>query len=132
MLERVLAEIEVGVWKPPTAKGLGDADQTFHEFASRSWTARRAELRPTTQADYEWRLRKHLLPFFADFRVPEITVALVDEYRNEKVAERERIRGVAAAGEPLCDWRGQRRAQQRVDQQDARAPGEHPRRGGRV
>src|ERR1019366_801957 len=57
----------------------------------------------------EWRLRKHLLPFFADFRVSDITVALVDEYRNEKVVERERIRALAAAGMPLRDKRGQRR-----------------------
>ena len=109
MLDRVLAEIEVGVWRPPRSQAIGDAGQTFHEFASRWWGARRAELRPTTQADYEWRLRKHLLPFFADFRVSDITVALVDEYRNEKVVERERIRALAAAGMPLRDKRGQRR-----------------------
>jgi hypothetical protein len=61
------------------------------------------------RADYEWRLRKHVLPFFADFRVSDITVALVDEYRNEKVVERERIRTLAEAGMPARDKRGQRR-----------------------
>jgi hypothetical protein len=66
-------------------------------------------VRPTTQADYEWRLRKHLLPFFHHFRVSAITIALVDEYRSEKVIERERIRAAAAAGQPIRDRRGQRR-----------------------
>jgi hypothetical protein len=33
--------------------------------------------------------------------VSDITVALVDEYRNEKVVERERIRTLAEAGMPL-------------------------------
>jgi len=41
--------------------------------------------------------------------VSDITVALVDEYRNEKVVERERIRALAEAGMPVRDRRGQRR-----------------------
>ena len=108
MLQQVLAEIQVGVWRPPSMSAGGE-DPTFHEFASRWWFARKSELRLTTQADYEWRLRKHLLPFFADFPVSAITIALVDEYRSEKVIERERISAAAAAGRPIRDRRGQRR-----------------------
>ena len=107
-LDQILAEIQVGVWRPPSMSADGE-DPTFHEFASRWWFARKSELRPTTQADYEWRLRKHLLRFFADFRVSAITIALVDEYRSEKVFERERIRARAVAGRPIRDKRGQRR-----------------------
>jgi integrase len=107
-LEHILAEIEVGVWRPPSA-GTGGEDQTFHEFASRWWMGRKSELRPTTQADYEWRLKKHLLPFFADIQVSALTIALVDEYRSEKVIERERIKAAAAVGRPIRDKRGQRR-----------------------
>jgi Phage integrase, N-terminal SAM-like domain len=66
-LDQILAEIQVGVWRPPSMSAGGE-DPTFHEFASRWWFARKSELRPTTQADYEWRLRKHLLPFFADLQ----------------------------------------------------------------
>ena len=40
---------------------------------------------------------RNLLPFFADFKVSAITIALVDEYRSEKVIERERIRAAAEA-----------------------------------
>ncbi len=108
-LEQILAEIQVGVWRPPSTRTGGD-DQTFHEFASRWWMARKSELRPTTQADYEWRLKKHLLPFFADIQVSAFTIALVDEYRSEKVIERERIKAAAAGGRPIRDKRGQRRA----------------------
>jgi integrase len=107
-LEEVLAEIQVGVWRPPSTFAGGE-DPSFHEFASRWWFARKSELRPTTQADYEWRLRKHLLPFFHQFRVSAITIALVDEYRSEKVIERERISAAAAVGQPIRDKRGQRR-----------------------
>jgi hypothetical protein len=56
-LEQILAEIQVGVWRPPSMSAGGE-DPTFHEFASRWWFARKSELRLTTQADYEWRLRK--------------------------------------------------------------------------
>jgi len=48
-------------------------------------------------------------PFFADFPVSTITIALVDEYRSEKVIERERIRSAAAAGRAIRDRRGQPR-----------------------
>ncbi|MGH2873109.1 MAG: tyrosine-type recombinase/integrase [Solirubrobacteraceae bacterium] len=108
MLDQVLAEIQVGIWRPPSADSAVE-NETFHQFASRWWMVRKLEMRPTTRADYEWRLKKHLLPFFADFDVSAITIALVDEYRSTKVVERERIKAAAAAGRPLRDRRGQRR-----------------------
>ncbi len=109
-LEDVLAQVRAGVWKLETpARREAVGDLTFHEFASRWWPARKAELRPNTQLDYEWRLSKHLLPFFADMSISEIDVDAVDRYREEKVIERERVRAAAAAGKPLTDKRGQRR-----------------------
>jgi integrase len=49
-LEDVLAEVRAGVWQPPAPAYADDGDEvTFHEFASRSWAARKAEaLRPKT------------------------------------------------------------------------------------
>ncbi|MGI8559043.1 MAG: tyrosine-type recombinase/integrase [Solirubrobacteraceae bacterium] len=109
-LEDVLAEVRARVWQPPAPPDPADSrDTTFHEFASRWWAARMGELRPKTQADYEWQLGKHLLPFFADRRLSEIDVALVDRYREDKLTERERVRAAASAGEPLRDKRGQTR-----------------------
>ena len=90
-LDDVLARVRAGVWQPPAPPDQGaDPAQTFHVFASRWWLARKGELRPRTQENYEWRLRKHLLPFFADYPVGEIDIALVERYREEKIIERER------------------------------------------
>ncbi len=109
-LEDVLARIRAGVWEPPTPPDRdADRTQTFHVFASRWWAARKGEFRPRTRENYEWRLRKHLLPFFCDYAISEIDVALVEGYREHKVIERERVSEAIAAGEPLRDSRGQRR-----------------------
>ena len=37
--------------------------------------------------DYRWSLTHHLLPFFAEHRLSEITVREVDRYRAAKMAE---------------------------------------------
>jgi integrase len=99
-----------GVWEPPVPPDRdADRTQTFHVFASRWWVARKGELRPRTRENYEWRLRKHLLPFFCDYAISEIDVSLVERYREHKVIERERVAEAIAVGEPLRDRRGQRR-----------------------
>ncbi len=108
-LEDVLAAVRAGVWQPlapsQAAKAVG-----FHEFASRWWTARKAEgLAPKTEQDYEWQLRKHLLPFFADYPVAEIDMELVDRYRESKLIEREQIKAAAAARQPMRNKHGQPR-----------------------
>ncbi len=109
-LDDLLAQVRAGVWRPETAVSREKVgDLTFHEFASRWWIARRAELSPNTQLDYEWRLKKHLLPFFADIAISDIDVDAVDRYREAKVAERERVRIAAAKGKPLTRKDGQKR-----------------------
>jgi hypothetical protein len=41
-LEDVLAQVRAGVWKPESAvRRAAVGDQTFHEFASRWWAARK-------------------------------------------------------------------------------------------
>ena len=52
--------------------------------------------------NYEWRLCKHLLPFFCDYAIADIDVALVERYREHKVIERERVAEAIAAGEPAA------------------------------
>jgi integrase len=88
-LRRVLAEVELGVWQPhDPAPALGPPEvPTFHEFASDWLEARRPELRPRTVKDYEWALTYHLLPFFKDHLLGQITVAEVDRYKLAKVRE---------------------------------------------
>jgi integrase len=89
-LRYVLADVERGVWQPPAPAPEPEAprsDPTFHEFASEWWDAKKRELRPKTISDYEWRLTNHLLPYFARYRLSQITVQEVDRYRQAKVRE---------------------------------------------
>jgi Phage integrase, N-terminal SAM-like domain len=88
-LAAVMAAVRAGTWAPRAVEQALPADRavTFHEFAS-DWLANREhELRPTTVADYRWVLSYHLLPFFAEMRVGEISVADVDRYKAAKLAE---------------------------------------------
>ena len=87
-LRHVLADVERGLWAPgvgPTADA--PKSPTFHEFASAWLAARHGELRDATIADYTWQLCNHLLPFFHAYRLPQISVAEVDRYREFKVRE---------------------------------------------
>src|SRR5262249_42769809 len=84
----VLADVRRGIWRPiepPPAKPA--QDPTFHEFATRWFEASKHEWRRKTRLDYQWQLSRHLLPFFKDHRLSEITIAEVDRYRQAKVAE---------------------------------------------
>src|SRR5947209_20478048 len=97
---RTSSRKSAGVRQPPARADADDPQEvTFHEFASRWWAARKAEaLRPKTQEDYEWQLRKHLLPFFHKYAVADIDIALVERYREEKLIEREHVKAAAASG----------------------------------
>jgi integrase len=89
-LRHTLADVERGIWKPSRREVVEarQEEQTFHEFASAWLAARKQEgLRPRTIEDYEWALTHHLLPWFADFRLNEITKRDVDEYKVHKAAE---------------------------------------------
>src|SRR5215208_1491853 len=88
-LRHVLADVERGLWVPDADRTIAaPPSPTFHEFASEWLEARRPELRESTLADYTWQLSNHLLPFFHGHRLPQITVAEVDRYRDFKVRER--------------------------------------------
>src|SRR4051794_26479535 len=90
-LRHVMADVERGTWRPATPAPLVELpeDETFHEFASRWWHAKRREL--TSETDYKWRLTDHLLPYLSD--APMATfggkqgIRLVDCYREHKVVE---------------------------------------------
>lgn len=90
-LANVLADVRRGIWKP--ARPAVDTDEmpapTFHEFASEWLATRRHEFAPRTVEDYALALSHHLLPFFKDHRLSEITAQEVDRYKAAKVRERE-------------------------------------------
>lgn len=87
----VMAQVRNGTWRPPepAAPAPEISDPTFHEFVSEWWDAKRRELRPTTVSAYEYEIRKHLLPHFADHRLSQITAREIDAYRAAKVRQAE-------------------------------------------
>lgn len=89
-LDTILAEVKLGIWKPP-GPIVVETDESphpsFHEFSSEWLEARRPELSERTHTDYKWALTHHLLPFFKDHLVSEITVREVDRYKAAKMAE---------------------------------------------
>lgn len=104
-LRHVIADVERGAWRPPTAEPAAEVnpDPTFHEFASEWFEATKGEWREKTRLDYEWQLTRHLLPFFHDHRLSQITAREIDRYRQGKVAEGQAIRAAATEGKPMID-----------------------------
>jgi integrase len=86
-LQRVLQEVRDGTWQPYVPQAEPSPVPTFHEFASAWLASISKQIRPGTLLDYENQLRVHLLDFFKDHLLTEITVAEVDRYREHKVSE---------------------------------------------
>src|SRR4249919_3774833 len=86
-LGHTLADVERGIWRPRVTHEpeAPTEEPSFHEFASK-WLADRKEdgLADRTIEDYEWALTRHLLPFFKDYRLSEITKQDVDAYKTYK------------------------------------------------
>lgn len=90
-LENVLADVRRGIWRPICADETPEAPAkpTFREFASEWLESRRHEFAARTVEDYTLTLSRHLLPFFKDHRLSEITAQEADRYKATKVRERE-------------------------------------------
>jgi integrase len=88
-LRHVLADVERGWWRPPEPDPVPEVrrDPTFHEFATDWLRDLEPGLRPRTIRDYRWALELHLLPWFADRRLSEITAEDVDHYKAAKLRE---------------------------------------------
>ncbi len=89
-LRYVLADVERGTWQPPVKRKAAKPppeEPDFHAFSS-AWIDRhKHEWSPRTVEDYQWALVHHLLPFFADYRLSEITIERVDAYKAAKLAD---------------------------------------------
>jgi hypothetical protein len=95
-LQNVLADVRRGLWQPPKSEPVAAPREipTFWVFASEWFERQKVEggrrgggLTDAGAADLEWRLSKHLLPFFASMMVDAIGVADVDRFRLGKVKE---------------------------------------------
>src|SRR5258708_11537056 len=53
---------------------------TFHHLAEQWWLKAQLQLAPKTRTDYQWRLERHLVPFFGDLRVDTISFDTVESY----------------------------------------------------
>ena len=89
-LRHVLADVERGIWQAPQTTPdpcEPTVEPTFHEFATEWLRGSEPEWRPNTIHDYRWALELHLLPYFAQHRLSEITVEEVDRYKTGKLRE---------------------------------------------
>jgi len=91
-LENILADVRRGIWREPASANVVEAveEPTLHVLASEWVERRRHEVDARSVEHWRWALSNHLLPFFADYRPSEITVAAVEKFNTAKLAERER------------------------------------------
>jgi integrase len=112
-LAAVLRDVELGTWQPSRRQPpQPQHDPRFLEFASDWFALKRFEIEPNTARSYRNDLTNHLLPFFAEHRISEFTIAEVDRYREHKVKEKAVCQAAVDAGRPLMveivDKRGRR------------------------
>lgn len=86
----VMRDVRLGLWQPPPHPKPVEIrpEPTFGELATQWFEGASPGWRKRTQEHYSWALHKHLMPFFAQHRLAEITVQEVDRYRGLKVRER--------------------------------------------
>lgn len=116
-LKNIMADVRRGFWVPP-AKGKkkkradgGGVESTeeailFGPFARQRVASRVGAVSESQTAYEEWAL-SHLLPYFADWTLPEIDVEAVDDYRAFKVKEAEARARAIERGMPQRNARGQ-------------------------
>jgi len=78
-----------------------EVDPSFHEFASDWYATKELEVEPNTANHYRNDLTNHLLPFFKQHHLSQITVAEVDRYRQHKVREAAEVTAAAESGKPM-------------------------------
>jgi integrase len=116
-LDNILAKIRAGVWRKRVVTRAPSVTRmpTFHEYASAwlqakiSGTIGDRPIDANTEADYRWRLRKHLLPAFAKYRLDEIDAAACQAFKASKLKEAAELRAAIEAGATIRD-RGGRQA----------------------
>ena len=64
-------------------------EATFLEFASEWFANHRAHLKPSTVVDYRLTLERHLLPYFGEYLVSQISTELIERYVADKARERQ-------------------------------------------
>jgi integrase len=110
----VLRDVDLGTWRPkqPDPAPERQVDPTFLEFSSDWFEAKQLEIEPNTVRSYRNDLENHLLPFFKDHHLSQITVEEVDRYRQAKVRHAAELAAAIKDGKPrtivIEDKRGRR------------------------
>ena len=89
-LDEILDQVKRGSWQPPRPVKVAPprgVEPTFGEFAEQWFKGRAGSLTPRGREDYLWALNNHLLPYFTEMLLSEITIQTVDEYRQAKLEE---------------------------------------------
>jgi integrase len=104
----IAAQIRAGTWLPLPEPNYERATRvTFRELATDHYhRKRRKGLRPSSLADMLNKLQHHLLPFFGDRRIEEITEDLIEEYLDHKLRENDRLAALQAASRPALNIAG--------------------------
>jgi integrase len=99
----VLRDVDLATWRPPEPDPTPthSDDPTYHEFASDWFASKELEVEKNTANHYRNDLTNHLLPFFRDHHLSQITVGEVDRYRQGKVRESAEITAAGQSGTPL-------------------------------
>ena len=118
-LGNVLARVRAGVWTPPRPQSRPEPAErvgmpTFHQYAF-AWLEAKVHgvlgenpIDANTEADYRWRLTRHLLPFFAEYRLDAIYREPCAAFKAHKLTEAAELRAALAADADLRDRRGRR------------------------
>jgi integrase len=110
----VLRDVDLGTWRPkrPDPAPERPVDPLFLPFSSDWFAAKVREIAPNTASSYRNDLENHLLPFFKDHHLSQITVEEIDRYRQAKVRYAAECTGAIEAGKPrmvtIVDKRGRR------------------------
>ncbi|MGH2939576.1 MAG: tyrosine-type recombinase/integrase [Solirubrobacterales bacterium] len=92
----IMADVRRGIWVPPEAEAPapepdGLEDPTYHEWAETWFEDEEPGLKPLSARDYKWALELHLLPYFGQMRLSDITIEKVDEYRAFKQRQKRKF-----------------------------------------
>ena len=102
----LLAQVDRGEYVPQRAVASPGPDSatvpTFQVFASVVLARKKRRIAVKTYQDLEWRLRI-AIDHFGSRRLDRIDVALVDEFVDHALRDREAIAEAAAAGQPLTE-----------------------------
>jgi integrase len=85
----IMAQVRRGVWEPPqpTPIEMPKVEQTFLEFSNEWWELNVGEWSERTRKDYKWALELHVLPWFGEMLLGEITKEEVDRFKAAKLKE---------------------------------------------